>query len=438
MTASFSYRLSLAPSLALFRPEIDHALDFVDRAHGLHRDPSATRVLHYGPEPPSGALAVPASLFPNGVRLAADGIHPAHHALEKLAAGAGTARLFPVVGPVVSDELFGYDAIGLIALMITRLEERGSPAADRYGRFPYAASLASRFNAGAEPAADRAASDLALALTGGNAPSATSYELLVTHDVDRLRGYHRPLAPLREAAGDILKRGRPGLAAGRLLRAYNGGEPWRSARRLMARSEAKGVPSRFYFMGPSAAPMDSPYALSMAPLLRRLVGEIRGRGHRIGFHPGFGTATDAALWARQKQGLERIIGAPVSEGRQHVLGYDAATTPDIWAHNDMTLDLTLAFPEATDFRAGTCRRFKAYSLLKRAPLPLEQASTAMMDFGLFGGKYHDLTLQQALDEASRAANVCRRFGGTLVLLHHLGRCDALVDRFFETVMCEVA
>ena len=438
MTASFAYRFSLAPNLALFRAEIEHALSFVERAHGIGRDPSAARVLHYGPEPPEGALAVPAVLFPGGVRLAEDGIHPVREALEKLAAGVGPAPLFPVRGPAASDERFAYDAIGLIALMLTRLEERGSPANDRYGRFPYAASMAARFHSSAEPAADQAARDLALALTGGHAPSATSYEVLVTHDVDRLRGYHRPLTPLREAAGDLLKRRSPLRASRRLWRAFGGGDPWRSARRLMARSEARGVPSRFYFMGPSAASMDSPYALSMAPLLRRLVGEIQGRGHLIGFHPGFGTASDAALWTRQKQGLERIIGLQVNEGRQHVLGYDAATTPDIWASNSMVLDLTLAFPEITNFRAGTCRRFKAYSLTRRTPLALEQASTALMDFGLFGGKYRDLSPQQALDEASHAADICRRFGGAFVVLHHLGSCDAKVDRFFETVMREVA
>ena len=205
----------------------------------------------------------------------------------------------------------------------------------------------------------------------------------------------------------------------------------------MARSEAKGLASRFYFMGPSTARMDSPYAVSMAPLLHRLIEEIRARGHVVGFHPGHGTQAEPALWAHQKAGLERIAGAPVTEGRQHVLGYEAARTPDIWAANGMTLDLTLGYPEATGFRAGTCRRFAAYSLVRRAPLALEQASTALMDFGLFGGKYRDLSADQALDEADAAAAICRRFGGTLVLLQHTGTDGPVVDRLFETVVREV-
>ncbi|MGD9537699.1 MAG: hypothetical protein AB7P52_08645 [Alphaproteobacteria bacterium] len=437
MTARFAYRFSLAPALEPYRPEIEHALDFLDRAYGLKRDEAASRRLHYGAGAPPDALTVPVVLFPGGVRLDHDGIHPSRDALEAIAAGRGAAPLFPGAVAAAADGRLSYDAIGLIALMLTRLEERGAPSKDRYGRFPHAASLAARYCKLPAPPADRAAFDLAGALLGEAPRNATSYEVLLTHDVDRLRGYHRPLAPLRAAAGDLLKRRAPARAVKTLWRAYGGGEPWRSARRLMARSEARGLASRFYFMGPSTARMDSPYAVTMAPLLRRLVDEIRARGHAVGFHPGYGTQADPALWARQKAGLERIAGTPVSEGRQHVLGYEAARTPDIWAANRMALDLTLAYPETTGFRAGTCRRFRAYSLARRVPLALEQASTAVMDFGLFGGKYRELSVRQAFDEAAAAAALCRRFGGTLVLLQHTGTNEPKVDGFFETLVREV-
>ena len=218
MTTPFAYRFSLAPALEPYRPEIEHALDFVDRVHALKRDEAAARRLHYGPEPPPGALAVPAVLFPDGVRLERDGIHPAREALEASAAGRGAAALFPGPGPAVADGRFSYDAIGLIALMLSRLEERDSPSRDRYGRFPHAASLAARFHSASEPPADRAAFDLAGALIGDAPSNATRYEVLLTHDVDRLRGYHRPLAPVRTAAGDLLKRHAPVRAVTTLWR----------------------------------------------------------------------------------------------------------------------------------------------------------------------------------------------------------------------------
>jgi hypothetical protein len=57
----------------------------------------------------------------------------------------------------------------------------------------------------------------------------------------------------------------------------------------------------------------------------------------------------------------------------------------------------------------------------RRTLPLRQLSTAAMEFGLFGGKYADLPLDHAVADTAWAAEICRDFGGTLVLLFHTGQ-----------------
>jgi hypothetical protein len=239
-----------------------------------------------------------------------------------------------------------------------------------------------------------------------------------THDVDMLRGYHRWWEPLRHAAGDALKRGRPSRAFHRLADGYASGEPWRSARALMENSERRGFTSRFFFMGPSWDPMDSPYAATDPRLLRRLTDEITKRGHVVGFHPGFATASNGAEWHRHRDGLERIVCRTVREGRQHVLRYVADTTPDLWDEAGMDLDLTLAWPEVTGFRSGSCRPHPAYSLKCRRTLALSQLSTAVMEFGLFGGKYRNLTVEEALEECRPTIEACRRFGGSFVVLMH--------------------
>lgn len=428
--SALAYRLSVAPALEAFRPEIEHACAFLERAHPLVRDSASTRVLHYGPDAPAGSIHVPNVLFPACVRLEPDGIHPHRSALDTHA--SGDSRLFPRAA--VPGRL-DYDALGLIFLLIARLEERGHPARDRYGRFPYEAALAVR-RAGAPLAlADEAAHDLASALFGrADPPLASRYEALITHDVDRLKGYHRAHEPLRLAAGDVVKRGRPGRAVTRLIDGYLSGEPWRSARAVMAATESHGLNSRFFFMGPSHHPMDSPYAADAPALLRALADEIAARGHIIGFHPGFETPSDAALWTTQRARLESIIGRPVTEGRQHVLRYLVEDTPDIWNDAGMSLDATLAWPEASGFRNGTCRRHAAYSLRKRRTLALDQVATAVMDFGLFGGKYRALSVDQALDEARCVNAQCRRFGGCFVLLHHTGQMHAPQRPFFEAAL----
>lgn len=426
-----AYRLSVSPALEAFRPEIEHACAFLERCHPLARDAGASTVLHYGPGAPAGAVPIPNLLFPRGVRLDTDGVHPIHGVLERHADRQVTGLFSaPSQGPGLA-----YDALGLIFLLLTRLEERGHPARDRYGRFPRAAALAVRRTGAAGPLADEAARDVAAALFGrADPPLATSYAVHVTHDVDRLRGYHRLHEPLRQAAGDLLKRGRPGAALRRLVDGYAAGEPWRSVRAIMAASESRGLKSRFYFMGPSYHPMDSPYAASMPRLLRALGDEIAERGHVIGFHPGFETPSDPGTWQAQKAGLERALGRSVTEGRQHVLRYAAEDTPDIWNDAGMALDATLAWPEASGFRNGTCRRHAAYSLRRRRTLALDQVATAVMDFGLFGGKYRDLSVADALAEAKAANALCRRHGGTFAILHHTGQMRAPQRTFFERVL----
>ena len=419
MTDVLPYRLSIAPNLEAFRPELEYCCDFLDRCHYVKRTADATAVLHYGDNAPAGAIAVPAQIFPDGVRLDHDGIHPNHERLESLLAGCtGAAR--------------DYDALALIFCLLSRLEERGSKNSDRYGRFATPAPAVGRY---VVPGADSAACDLAAQLTGDPTPqNRTRYQVLLTHDADRLRGYHRPFQPLRPILGDLVKRRDFAAGATRTRDAYFSGEPWRSVRMLMDMSEARGMRSRFYFMGPTERSVDSPYAVTMAGLLRKVTDSIQTRGHIVGFHPGQGTATDAAEWSRQREGLEAAIGAQVREGRQHGLGYDAVMTPEIWNAAGMDLDTTLGFPEITGFRSGTCRRFTAYSLRRRKPLRLEQLSTPIMDFGLIGGKYRDLSVFDALAECKAAAATCRSFGGTLVVLFHTGQTSQPLRGFYEQLL----
>jgi len=431
----FQYRLSIAPSLERFRPEIEHVCRFLDSAYGVERASRAPRILHYGEAPPGGSIAVPAILFPACVRVDTNGIHPDPDALAKAA-----GRLLPADDArPVAEYPFQYDALGLIFLLLSRLEERDHPARDRYDRFPLMAALVPPAQGRLYPWADRAARDLATAITGfTEPPQRTRYQVKLTHDIDRLKGYHRPLEPLRNAVGDIVKRADPRGAWWRMRHAYLDGEPFSSMNRLMALSERHGIKSHFYYMGPSTDSMDSSYVIRWPQLTRGTANAIRARGHVLGFHPGFRTFNDAVEWMRQRDGIEAVVGTPLREGRHHVLRYDCATTPRIWSDAGMALDCTLAYPEAVGFRSGTCRPHQAYDLVARCTLPLMQISTAVMEFGLFGGKYRDLPLEQAVADALWAADLCRQYGGTYTLLFHTGQSDAKLWTWLDRVIGAVA
>jgi hypothetical protein len=394
---------------------------------------NSEKILHYGPDGPPGAITVPAVLFPDCVRVDDDGIHPNFDSLTR-----AEGRLAPPetqLGQQRSGALT-YDALGLLFLLLSRLEERDHPNSDRYGRFPIAESLAFRHSDIANPLCDDAARAIASALTGNPAPpSRTTYRVWLTHDWDRLRGYHRPWEPLRYAAGDIVRRRAPGSAAARLRRSYFTGEPWRSLRSILDISERAGHTSHFFFMGRSDDPMDSPYMLRYPSLARNLSEEIVSRGHAVGFHPGFRTCRDAGEWTRQKRDVEEILGQEIIHGRQHMLMFDPERTLDIWDDGGMKMEMTLSYPELPGFRSGTCRGHAAYSLRRRRTLKLSVLPTAIMDFGFFGGRYRDMSADEAAQECQPIIDTCKRTGGDLVVLYHPTQWrDARVRSWYEQVV----
>ena len=434
-----TYRLSVSPGLEPFLPELTYACAFLDRVHVLRRIDDADLVLHYGEDgAPEGAVVVPNAVFPHAVSLREDGIHPVPGRLRALEQGDSAVPLLPN-GAARNGNRLPYDALGLIFLMLSRLEERGAPGGDRYGRFPHTESLAFRTGRMRDPLADEAALDVAVALTGDEGPAnRTAFSVALTHDVDKLMGYRRHREVVRNTLGDVVKRRQPAAAAERVRRAYFSGNPWSSIRTLMSLSESIRQTSHFYFLGPTDAPNDPPYGITSPALVRRVADEIVARGHIVGFHPGSTTATDGAEWRRQKQGLEEIIGRSVNIGRQHTLRYQADITPDIWNDNDMELDQTLSFPDVTGFRSGTCRRHAAYSLRKRQTLNLDHQSTALMEFAMFDGRYNELGIDQALHETDEVLDACRRYGGSACILYHTNNWHPPMCDYYEAFISKVS
>ena len=47
-------------------------------------------------------------------------------------------------------------------------------------------------------------------------------------------------------------------------------------------------------------------------------------------------------------------------------------------------------------------------------------ASAINEFGLFGGKYNNFSIEQALDECQKTIDNCRKYGGELIILFHTG------------------
>jgi hypothetical protein len=420
------YRVELPPELKPYQSEIDHALSYVDRHYPVERSDGAEKVIRYG-----GAKShIPAVLFPDCVRVSHDGLHLDH------ATFGSASRFWPTSVPL-SDNALSYDAIGLIFYMITRLEERDAGTLDQHERFISKNDAAVKRGFRDRPIVDEAAEVLATLICGHRPDTKSSFKLVLTHDVDKLKGYHRIWEPIRYSLGDVLKRGNP-LASIYRIKAYFGNEPWRSFRDLASLSEELELRSRFYFMGPSQDSMDSPYALTMRDLLRQVSDEVLSRGHSIGFHPGYRTLRDRQEFHRQKVELEAIVGAEITEGRQHVLRYDCASTPALWDQEGMHEDFSLAYPDDIGFRNGACRTHKAYDLTARKPLGVDQTATCVTEFSMFDPRYQSLSVDEALEKSMRLASAVKSFGGKFVVLYHTGQPTGPCRQFYELLLRQLA
>jgi peptidoglycan/xylan/chitin deacetylase (PgdA/CDA1 family) len=435
-----SFQLSLPRQLEEFRPELEYACRFVSQCHPVTLVESmGVVVIHYGPNPPAGAVHIPNSLFPKGVIIDDDGIYPNTCYLRQLESGKGDFPVLPVglVGLSRIGRTFEYDALGLIFLMLSRLEERNNVAVkqDRYNRFPFDASLQARCGSLDIPYADIAAKHLAGAILETPEPEClTKYNVILTHDVDRLHGFDTKKYLAKIVLGDIIFRKSIKLASHRLWDALASGEPWRSCRYVMRLLEHHGFKGHFYFMGPTEHKMDNPYVIKWPDKVRRLTEEIVSRGHRIGFHPGAATLSNKTEWDRQRAGLENIIGMKVTEGRQHALIFDIGSTWDIWDEAGMKNEMTLGYPAPSGFRSGTCRSHAIFSLRQRRELSMRSYPTAIMDFGFFGGKYRDMPLNNALEECQHIIDVCKKWQGDLVVLFHPSQLTKVRRDFFEQLL----
>jgi uncharacterized protein DUF7033 len=421
-----SYQLSISPELELFRPEIEYACDFIDYCHGLERKKESKKILHYGEKPLDGAISIPASLFQNSVIINENGISLDLSSFSKI-----ESKLLPnKQGKPVA-----YDAIGLIFFLLSRIEENKSNDRDQYNRYSFSADYVVRNNYYGKPLADIAAYDVASTLANGRPVNcATKFNIRLTHDVDRLCGYHNFFSPIKTSIADVVKGRGLKVAYNRLKNSYFTGEPSKSFEQLMRLAEESNLSARFYFMGPSNDSNDSPYALNKTRLLRKMADQVCSRGHSVGFHPGYSTYIEPDIWKKQRNGLEQIIDTPVKEGRQHMLRYDVMKTPSIWEDAGMQQDFTLAYPEQSGFRNGTCRLFEPYNLSIRKPFLFKQGSTAIMDFSFFGNKYRDMEIEEALEECNSIINICRHYGGELVILYHTGQTSGKVFQFYKELL----
>ena len=323
----------------------------------------------------------------------------------------------------------GIDIFGSVFFLLSRYEEVVTRTRDKHGRFPASASVTSAFLE--RPLADEYV-ELLWAAIAHLWPDIrrreSAFRLWLTHDVDEpWATVGRPLRTVAHAvAGDLLKRHDPGLAARRtrsLVRARSGpvdDDPFDTFDFLMTISERHGLSSAFFFMSGAPGGMDGTYRLSDKPI-RSLLRSVHERGHEVGLHATYDsyrseTKIRAEIAALRDACHDIGFDQPRWGIRQHYLRID---TTETWASQEsagLDYDTSLGYADRPGFRAGTCREFPVFDLLRRQRIELRERPLLVMDSTLFS--YMDLDVDAAAAHSKQIVDRCRRYGGEAVILYH--------------------
>lgn len=312
--------------------------------------------------------------------------------------------------------LFEGDIVSTIFFWLSGWQEVYSLERDRFGRFPYAASLQARLGCIALPVADMLLETLRLWLEDSSGVSLVRHPsrppLAVSHDVDHLQGGWKAMARYHWRA-------KRRVAAVRAISNHLtlGPDPFDNLPAVaeIVRQETN-TSSTFYFLGARGKHPLGPnadYDVTSAGVQQR-IRELERLGCSVGLHASFGTSTNPEQLREELEKLPHLITGV----RFHYLCFDPVETPRILAQVGATHDATLGFAERAGFRHGTAHPFWLYDFARQRAHRTIYYPLHAMDV-TFANVAYQFTpapdIPYRIAELARAAQLC---GGTFHLLWH--------------------
>jgi len=343
-------------------------------------------------------------------------------------------------------ELPAGDELAEAFFHLARVEERGGRR-DEHGRFRAAWSCLDPL----DPPLER------LRLKLGLEPprwGGARFAVALTHDVDTpwrwtrsgLRGGAARLKGhvLAGRVGPALREGR-GLAQVPIHRLRGTDPNWRFEE-LLAEERARGGASTFFVLAGHHDPHDGARPETYERLRPRLVETLLEHGGEVGLHGSYRSADDLALLRDERDTLLEVMSVytaitRVSGHRYHYLRVDPHRNLGPLQELGLAYDTTLAFPDATGFRAGIAHPFRPWDFEADQPLDLIELPLAAMDVTLAEDRYLGLSARAAWPRLERLLDWAAANGGGFAVLWHTDRFDPATsagwDRLYYRVLEEV-
>lgn len=327
------------------------------------------------------------------------------------------------------------DLLGGIFRLLTLADERDVPNAERdeRGIFLTSALPAARRSVLAVPLVEWHVEELAkrLAAVGlgpvenGHVrpwPQGRNIAMCLTHDTDNV-DFGAPLEIGLNAAKWVIRRDpvflklvRDGLRI-RMHSAYN---PYFAFHAWQDFGRSRGISHAFYLFHRIAVKRrlnDCRATVFNRPIDWNFLRELAREGHEFGVHPAIEAKDSLDELIAVKSAVEDRIGKPVFGLRHHYWAIDWRKPHLTWRRHvnaGYRYDLSIAWRDASGFRAGTCLPYHPWDPDRDRPLDLYIVPTAVMDGHVLGRSTGDSPLEAALPVFRAVSAV----GGLLVTDWH--------------------
>ncbi|GFO63831.1 polysaccharide deacetylase family protein [Geomonas paludis] len=356
-----------------------------------------------------------AALLPRGASLGLDTGHlPALCRIAPGAPGCDGSATFPL------------DLPAALFMALTRWEEANRPVPDAFGCHDEQATQCYRQGFLDRPVLDEWAlvlrSRVEAACPGWRAlPPAASF--WISHDID-VPWFYRDLSRVGRGVAKRLVRQRSPLGAlGQLvcglrsLRRPEHDPCYRGVLDLMDLDESLGQKGTFFFMTARPGGVDEGYDLAHPPL-RRLLDQVRERGHEVGWHIGELASREPDVFQRERDRFFEICGAHPCGVRHHYLAWRGAHSWRRMADSGFSYDSSLGYNyRPGGFRCGTAHPFPVYDAAGERVMPLVERPLIVMDSPVMLAASQD-SLPAQEEAITRIRRRCAATGGCFSILVH--------------------
>jgi len=324
----------------------------------------------------------------------------------------------PLLFPVDETPDFPFDLFSAVFYLVSRYEEYLPFHPDRYGRFPASQSMAQQKGFLEIPVVDIWCRLLGERLRGkmpGLHIGESTYRFLPTIDVDQAFSFcYKPLfrrigGKFRSLSGGGRKMPVPDRKA-----CKEKNDPFYTFPQLWDMHAKYEVKALFFFHTGRWGKYDKSVPVRKK-IMKDLIKTCAKKGY-AGLHPSFRAYGHQRRLRKEKTRLDKILGKPVFQSRQHYIRFSLPETYRHLISAGIHEDYSMGFADNPGFRTGTARPFRWFDITRNETTDLFVYPFAVMD-GVLKDKMH-MTPVEAIEYLKRLIDTIRQNGGWWIPVWH--------------------